>query len=145
MSVVNLEKPIQKQGTSVVDRPQVKTRAKSRPQVRIRVDVQERRAPQRNAAAEWLARAFMCGAAFVLTYAGSSLGGQVMVENARRQEISARERARDARKAEASLRARVDSLTNPAAVEAWAATHGFAAPKPEIEVPTERSGYVARR
>jgi len=62
------------------------------------------------------------------TFFASSLAGHVMVEKARREGISARQRAGDARKAGALLRARVDALTSLGAVEAWANSHGFVAP-----------------
>ncbi|MGV3616710.1 MAG: hypothetical protein ACO1SV_15390 [Fimbriimonas sp.] len=148
MSVANLEKPVRsKRTTPVIDRPQVgarpASRPKTRPEVRMRVDIQERRGAQPRSAVMMAAMVFV--GFFTASYATSSLAGQVMVEKARRLEISARERAREARRTEASLRARVDALTSATSVESWALTHGFTVPKPAGEETEERAGYVAHR
>jgi hypothetical protein len=63
-----------------------------------------------------------------MAFFSSSLLGHVMVEKARREGISARARALDARKAETLLRSRIDGLTSLASVEGWAHAHGFVAP-----------------
>jgi hypothetical protein len=77
------------------------------------------------------------------TYLVSSLFGQVMVEKARREGISAVARASDARKMEAVLTRRLDSLTSLTSVDQWAKTHNFFPPdqlaaaglKPGVVVP----------
>lgn len=63
-----------------------------------------------------------------VAFLASSMLGQVMVENVRRQGLRAGERARDARKAEAILREELDALTSFQSVESWAAQQGFVAP-----------------
>ena len=164
MSVANLEKTINEGKTPVAPRPRVKSqpapKPRTRPTITIRTEVQERTAARPRS--PWGARIAACFTAFVVTYGASSLAGQVMVERARRMEITARERAREARKTEASLRARVDMLKSPGAIEEWATRHGFGTPSnvpvpkapelaipprptAEIEVTTSRAGLVAQR
>jgi hypothetical protein len=63
-----------------------------------------------------------------VTYLVSSLTGQVMVEKARREGISASGRALEARKVEAELGKRLDMLTSFASVDEWAKTHNFLPP-----------------
>jgi hypothetical protein len=63
-----------------------------------------------------------------LTYLVSSMTGQVMVEKARREGISASGRALEARKVEAELGKRLDMLTSFASVDEWAKTHNFLPP-----------------
>ncbi|HZH98756.1 MAG TPA: hypothetical protein VEX38_07270 [Fimbriimonadaceae bacterium] len=58
----------------------------------------------------------------------SSLCGQVMVEKARREGLKAVERSRDARKAEAILRRRLDSLTSLSSISEWAKGNSLIAP-----------------
>jgi hypothetical protein len=64
-----------------------------------------------------------------VAYLGGGLAGQVMLEQARREGLWARERAREARRAEAFLRKRVDDLSSFTAIHRWAASHGFVAPE----------------
>lgn len=63
-----------------------------------------------------------------VAYLVSSLSGQVMVEKARRDGISASRRAEDARKVVAELSKRLDALTSLGAVDEWARNHSFLAP-----------------
>lgn len=156
MSVADLEKPTRKGNTTTIERPNTVARPAARKttrkkaQVRMNVRIEERTAAQPKSGLLMGAMAFV--GIFTVTYAASSLLGQVKVEKARRMEIAARERAREARRTEASLRARVDSLTSAPSIEAWAKTHGFEVPKSEGEVeatpvidPGARAGYVAHR
>jgi len=62
-------------------------------------------------------------------YFVSSLSGQVMVEKARREGLSAVTRAKDAVKEEAMLREKVQALTRASAVDTWAEENGFVAPE----------------
>ena len=144
MSVANLEKPTTK--TQSRPTPVARTRPAPRPKLKVRVQYDERRASRSNPLLAVVARGAMMATAFVVTFAGSSLWGQLEVEKARRTEISAIERAREARKSEASLRAKVDALTRPDAVHAWASLHGFDVTKPqEVKETPKHQGYVARR
>lgn len=97
-----------------------KTRSEHRPALRV------------VSGTRWRPRVLAAATVFVtvggLTFFASSLLGHVMVEKARREGISARGRAMEARKAESTLRSRIDSLTSLGAVEAWAQAHGFVAP-----------------
>lgn len=156
MSVVDLEKPGQEANVTTLERPRTvarpatRTRKAKKTQVRLNVRIEERTSAQPKAGFMMATMAFV--GIFTVTYATSSLMGQVRVEKARRLEIAARERAREARRTEASLRARVDSLTSAASIESWAKTHGFVVPKAEGETeemttgnPSARAGYVAQR
>lgn len=60
-----------------------------------------------------------------LTYGTSSLVGQTMMEQARREGLQARERAQDARKDVAVLRQRVERLVGMRSVEQWATVRGY--------------------
>lgn len=62
-----------------------------------------------------------------VTYLGSSMAGQVMVEKARREGIVAQRRAREAKRSEAGLRSRINELTGFTNLESWATAHGFIA------------------
>ncbi|HVL38055.1 MAG TPA: hypothetical protein VM328_01570, partial [Fimbriimonadaceae bacterium] len=64
----------------------------------------------------------------LLSFLASSLCGNVLMEKARREGLAASSRARDARRAEASVRRQVDALTSLGATETWAVANGFAAP-----------------
>lgn len=158
MSVTELERP----NTQVVDRPQprVHTRPVSRPasritprtlpQVQVNVRVLERRRIVPAPGLAWTLRAATFVGVFALTYIGSSLGGQVMVERARRDEISAKERMLDAQRAESTLRAEVDNLTSGSSISAWASARGFIAPdaaaeaaEKALKAKEKRTGYVA--
>lgn len=156
MSVVDLEKPGQEANVTTIERPKkvarpaARTRKAKKTQVRMNVRIEERTAAP--AKGGLLMGAMVFVGLFTVTYATSSLMGQVRVEKARRLEIAARERAREARRTEASLRARVDSLTSAASIEGWAKTHGFVVPKAEGETEemtngtaSARAGYVAHR
>lgn len=99
----------------VVTREQAKAKAQAKPKVKV---------GQRLAVFATIAGvAFMC----------SSLLGQVMVEQARREGIRAMERAREARKMEAVLRSRLDVLTNLTSVEEWAKSKGMLAPEQQAQ------------
>jgi hypothetical protein len=74
-----------------------------------------------------------------LTFLVSSLTGQVMVEKARREGIRSMQRAMDARKVEAVLRHRLDSITGLTSVDEWAKTHGFFAPDQLVKGTGEKS------
>ena len=74
------------------------------------------------------------------TYLASSLFGQVMLENARREGIVAQRRATEAKRSEVLLRARINELTGFSNLESWAVSHGFIAP----DQPAVPSGDVTR-
>lgn len=153
MSVTLHEKP-SKQSTSV-DRPSrhgntgntSRSGASGRRSVEVRVKVKPHSNKGRLAKrhAEWIARGLGFCAVFVLTNIASSMVGQVQVEQARRAEISAKERAMDARKAESRLREQVEKLTSRDTVEQWALANGFT-PAPVMGEPRrEGAGLVATR
>jgi hypothetical protein len=75
------------------------------------------------------------------TYLVSSMSGQVMVEKARRDGITAQRRATEAKRAEAGLRSRINELTGFSNLEAWALAHGFVA----SDQPSLPSGDTATR
>ncbi len=75
-----------------------------------------------------------------MTYLVSSLSGQVMLENARRDGIAAQRRAVEARRSEVMLRSRINELTGFSSLEGWAVAHGFVAP----DQPSLPSGDVTR-
>lgn len=133
MSVVELDRPYV--GSDIISRPPLAPRGipreEVRPKVRIEADIRPKAKarPKASLAASLGFRTFMFAALFGGTYIASSLSGQVLVEHARRAEISAKERAQEARRAEASLRTRVDALTSGEAIEAWAGQHGFGLPQ----------------
>lgn len=99
-------------------RPISASRRKARTQARARTNV-------------WgsiLGGAALFAVVAVATFLASSMAGQVMVEKARREGISAQRRASDARRAEAALRSRISELTGFTAMENWALSHGYIAP-----------------
>jgi hypothetical protein len=59
------------------------------------------------------------------SYAASSLIGQTMLEQARREGLRASERAAMARKDVAALRQRIERLLGLRSVEKWAEVRGF--------------------
>lgn len=63
----------------------------------------------------------------LFSFSASSLAGQVMVEKARKDVVEARVRTQEAKKAEASLRDRVDLLTRVDKIEEWAVAQGMVA------------------
>jgi hypothetical protein len=58
-------------------------------------------------------------------YGASTMAGQVALERARQDGISAVARARAAVKAETSLQSRLSVLQNSDQIDSWANTHGF--------------------
>jgi hypothetical protein len=83
--------------------------------------------PKANVMSEVLSRsmvfAFFASAAFL----GTTLGGHVMVEKARREGIRAVERSFAASRDATSLRQRVEVLTSEKSIEDWARLNGFVA------------------
>ena len=81
----------------------------------------------------------------LLVFGASNLAGNVMVERARRDGISANQRLRAARAAQATLAREIEALSNEEDLLAWGKRNGFAAP----QVPAHTSGnnrvIVARR
>ncbi len=80
-------------------------------------------------------------------YGFSSLAGQTMMEQARREGIRAQERARQARMDVALLRQRVDRLTSMKSIEAWAESRGMQTPEGRIlkAMEAKKVDTVARR
>jgi len=143
MSVAPLERQAT-HNTTVIERPSLQPRPsqrpKSKPRVHVRVQVTERRQARTNPALFIATRAIVFGVICLFTYATSSLAGQVMVEKARRQGIAAKERAIEARRAEATIRERVDSLTSARSIEEWALAHGLQTPPLPTEEGTKPKG-----
>jgi hypothetical protein len=104
-------------------RPQVKPK----PEVHVRVRIQERKRSRTNPVAAGLCYAVAFFLIFALTAAASGLGGQVMMEKARREGLRAKERAAAARSAEKLLQNRLEELTSVASVQEWATANGFEA------------------
>jgi hypothetical protein len=77
------------------------------------------------------------------TYLASSMAGQVMVEKARRDGIGAQRRASEAKRAEVSLRARINELTGFSNLDSWAVAHGLVASDQPI-VPSGETTRVAK-
>ena len=59
------------------------------------------------------------------TYGASTMSGQVMVEQSRRDGQRALSRTQTAERMETALRARLDDLLRPDVIDAWAKDHGF--------------------
>jgi hypothetical protein len=87
-----------------------------------------------------LAFSFIAG----LSFLASSMGGQVMVEQARRDGISALGRSVEARRAESILRRKVESQASLSSIQSWAESNGFHAPE-EMAGPSVRRSLVASR
>lgn len=64
----------------------------------------------------------------VTAYAVSSIAGQVAVEKSRREELSARDRAKSLAMTEAALRSEIVALTRPDRIDQWAAANSFVNP-----------------
>lgn len=75
-----------------------------------------------------LSRAMMFACIALGTFLVSSMCGQVMVENSRREGLRAVSRLKEARKAESILRRRLDALTSLASIESWSKAHGYFPP-----------------
>ncbi len=113
----------------VYDRPAVDRvaapRVKIAPRVDPRVRVIER---QKRKANPWVTPIQQAIVFSVLTFAiasASSLAGNVMMERARRDGISAAKRTREAIASEAVLQRNVDRLSSVEAITDWTRTHGF--------------------
>lgn len=76
----------------------------------------------------------------ILVYGVSSLFGQVMAEEARRDRIHSQDRMREAQKSQVALQSRMDVAVRLNDVENWATAHGFA--NPAFSVPSARSVRV---
>ena len=121
MSAVPVQKPI------IVPKP--------RPELRVEQGVKP--AVSTNV----LSRCIAFGVLTLGVYFVSSLSGQVMVEKARREGMSAVTRAKDAVKEESTLRERVQALTRSSAVDTWAQENGFLSPdKLTAQVSAEPDG-----
>jgi hypothetical protein len=78
------------------------------------------------------------GVITLLVYLSSSLVGQVMLEQARRESLSAEVRARQATMQQAGLQDRLESLTSIASIDRWATVQGMSSPI-EIAIGHERN------
>lgn len=109
MSAVPVQKPI------IISRPKPQLRIEqgARPALRARI----------------LAGSVRFSVIAVCVFFASSLFGQVMLENARRDGIRAVQRAKQAAKDQALLRDRVLALTRASAIDAWAEANGFVSPE----------------
>lgn len=68
----------------------------------------------------------------LLTVGVSSLAGQVMVEQARRDGIRANQRLHSAISAQATLAKQIEVLSNSRDLEQWALRNGFVAPESQV-------------
>lgn len=89
------------------------------------------------------------GVVMGLTYVFSTLAGYVTLEGARQTARRGIERATFARSEAKEARQAIETLTNPAALRAWADMHGFVEPnapvvKPVITDAPQGGGLVAR-
>lgn len=96
---------------------------RSRPAPKTRAKTKSKRSQAR--ATSFAAHAVAFCAVAVLTSATLGLSGQVLVEQARRNNMSASERARVAVRESASLRDDVMTLTSASSIEGWAGVNGF--------------------
>ena len=78
-------------------------------------------------------------------YVAGTLGGQVLMERARRQSLWSMARAQDARQAEAVLQRQVDAMTSLSAIQNWAKANGFVAPDSPISSSEGVSRVASRR
>lgn len=111
--------------------PAVVTRPRPRPQTETVVIELPRHRTTRKPATKSGTRPLVANAvSFIalasVTFCSVSLAGQVLVEKARRDGISASARARTASLEIAELRQRVQDLTSSRSIEEWAATNAFA-------------------
>lgn len=122
--------------------------AAPRPAVRPNVVVRGRYVAQRAARRGTAPLQEFCGRTFLLAcfvggaYVASTLGGYVVLERARQSARHGAERARYAQAQAKEARASIETLTNPAALRAWAEDRGFVT---GAEAPTPRDERVARR
>jgi hypothetical protein len=82
-----------------------------------------------------LGKAIALGIVFSVTYGASSLCGQVLVEQSRRESLRASVRAQTADEQEHQLSASLESITGPKAISDWAAANNFDGP-PVLTAPT---------
>lgn len=115
--------------------PATRTLPASRPQTR--------RKAKANVASIVVGRVLLFLVVGSTTYLSSSLGGQVMVEKARREGIVAQRRATEATRSEAGLRSRINELTGFTNLEHWADAHGFIAPD-QLSIPSGDTTRVAK-
>jgi len=99
-----------------------------RPESHTEPAARSRRSKVSAAARIWSGRSAAFASIMGLTYLVSALTGQVMLESARRQELTAKERASSAHRAEASLREQVYTMLSGASIERWATSHSFVTP-----------------
>jgi hypothetical protein len=104
---------------SAIPLPNVRT--ETRPLTRTRAVSKQRKVVGEAILAYSAAFAFLVAA----TYGASSLAGQTMMEQARREGLHAKERALDARKDVATLRQRVERLVGMRSIDQWASVRGF--------------------
>ncbi|MFN7172177.1 MAG: hypothetical protein ACK4P3_05265 [Fimbriimonadaceae bacterium] len=105
---------------------------------RYRPDASAKRRARTRFLGTVFAMAITFGAITYLIYLSSSLVGQVMLEQARRQSLSAEVRARQATMQQAGLQDRLESLTSVASIDRWATVQGMSSPI-EIAIGHERN------
>lgn len=103
--------------------PPTMPRPVQRPRQRAESPVAARR--QSNVMQVVLMRSMLFGLLVAIAYGASSLAGQTIMEQARREGIRSQERARQAKMDVAVLRQRVDRLSSFRAIESWALSHGM--------------------
>lgn len=99
--------------------------APAKPEIRVDVRVRERRRARPNRLAAAVAYAVGFGLLTLVAAGASTLAGQVMMEQARHDNLRAHTRARAAMQDVRSLRGELEAMTSDASVSAWAAAHGF--------------------
>ena len=127
-------------------RPQIESlptirRQRSRPSV---TPTRRRQAQTRvNVLPVVAARSVLFGAIAGAVFFASSLTGNVLMENARREGLAATARAREAKREEAAVRRQLDALTGLGAIETWASAHGFQAPDALVQPSVRGTTLVA--
>lgn len=80
---------------------------------------------RRSALGVWLVKVVLLGFVGLLSYGTSTLVGQTLMEQQRREGLRAQERAQQSRADAALLRTRVARLTSLKTIDDWAAMRGF--------------------
>lgn len=124
MSAIPIEAPI-------VDRPRsrptthVRPRPAARPEISVRVRIGTRRRSRIHPLALAVQKSFLFAVVAMVTFSVSSLVGNVLLEQARRDGLSASQRARAARSSESSVRRTLDRQSGVVPAQSWAAANGF--------------------
>lgn len=148
MKVLEKDQAVARKAHTAAPRSVAAPRPVARPRIAVRARVVSRPAISRHARRDAALNRFVAFVAVLgVTYLASTMLGYVTLERARQSARHAEGRAAFARAEAQEARASIESLTNPAALRAWADAHGF---EPTHAVPTpasaakKGSGLVAR-